>query len=76
MFGPEMEKIMDEKEEPTRTFTDEQRTIFENLDKTAEATRPMTPGVNADPVVPGSAEEKENSSGADKIGDERGRSTG
>jgi len=76
MLGPDMEKIMDEKEEPTRTFNDEQKTIFENPDKTAEATRPMTPGVSADPVIPGSAEEKENSPRADKIGDERGRSTG
>ena len=67
---------MNEKEEPTRTFNDEQKTIFENPDKTAEATRPMTPGVSADPVIPGSAEETDDSFGSFGAGDEKSQRTG
>ena len=46
---------MSEKEEQDRTFTEEQQTMFETAEKNQnpEATRNRTPGMQIDPVIPG-----------------------
>ena len=53
---------MREDDEQGATFTEEQQRMFQNADGTPMDTRPRTPGVQTDPVIPGtgaSGSEKE-----------------